>query len=66
MQTSLFKIYIYTTLFAIAMGYMESAVVVYLREIYYPEGFDFPLKPISQNIAITEILPLIIRSRFSY
>ncbi len=56
MQTSILKTYIYITIFAIAMGYMESAVVVYLREIYYPEGFDFPLKPISQNIAITEIL----------
>jgi len=38
------------------MGYMESAVVVYLRELYYPDGFDFPLKPIDQNIGITEIL----------
>jgi hypothetical protein len=38
------------------MGFMESAVVVYLREIYYPDGFDFPLKPIGQNIGITEIL----------
>ena len=38
------------------MGFMESAVVVYLRELYYPDGFDFPLKPIGQNIGITEIL----------
>lgn len=38
------------------MGYMESAVVVYLRELYYPDGFDFPLKPIGQNVGITEIL----------
>lgn len=38
------------------MGFMESAVVVYLREIYYPDGFNFPLKPIGQNIGITEIL----------
>lgn len=38
------------------MGYMESAVVVYLRELYYPDGFNFPLKPIVQNIGITEIL----------
>jgi hypothetical protein len=40
--------------FAIAMAYLESAVVVYLREIYYPEGFDFPLKPIHSGIAIVE------------
>jgi hypothetical protein len=43
------------TLFAIAMGYLESAVVVYLREIYYPEGFAFPLRMISGNIAQTEL-----------
>ena len=43
-------------IFSIAMGYMESAVVVYLREILYPEGFDFPLKPITSNISLTEII----------
>lgn len=30
-------------LFAMAMGYVEAAVVVYLRRIYYPQGFAFPL-----------------------
>jgi hypothetical protein len=38
-----------------AMGYMESAVVIYLREIYYPEGFAFPLKMMNVHIAIIEI-----------
>lgn len=42
-------------LFALAMGYLESAVVVYLREIYYPDGFSFPLKAMSKDIAITEL-----------
>ena len=42
-------------LFSIAMGYLESAVVVYLREIYYPEGFAFPLKVMDGGILITEI-----------
>jgi hypothetical protein len=42
-------------IFAIAMGYLESAVVVYLREIYYPEGFNFPLKAMTQTIAVTEL-----------
>ncbi|MFC2129502.1 hypothetical protein ACFLQX_01845 [Bacteroidota bacterium] len=44
------------SLFAIAMALLESAVVIYLREIMYPEGFQFPLKPIHPNIALTEIL----------
>jgi len=30
-------------LFGLAMGYLEAAVVVYLRRIYYPQGFAFPL-----------------------
>jgi hypothetical protein len=33
------------TVFGIAMGFLEAAVVVYLRDLYYPEGFSFPLKP---------------------
>jgi len=44
------------SLFAIAMGFLESAVVVYLRAIYYPEGFAFPLKIIEGPIAVTEII----------
>lgn len=41
--------------FSIAMGYLESAVVVYLREIYYPDGFTFPLKMMSERVMITEL-----------
>ena len=32
------------TILAVAMAFVESAVVVYLRAIFYPEGFSFPLK----------------------
>lgn len=45
----------WVTLFSIAMGLLESAVVVYLRELYYPEGFDFPLSLMSNHIALTEL-----------
>ena len=31
-------------IFSIAFAYIESAVVVYLRTIFHPEGFTFPLK----------------------
>lgn len=30
-------------LFAVAMAFLESAVVVYLRALYYKNGFEFPL-----------------------
>ncbi|MCF8223774.1 MAG: hypothetical protein K9J25_11560 [Bacteroidales bacterium] len=44
------------SLFAIAMAFLESSVVVYLRELLYPEGFSFPLKRLAGGLALTEIL----------
>jgi len=37
------------------MGYMESAVVIYLRKIYYPDGFQFPLRPLDASIGLVEL-----------
>lgn len=48
------KTIIWLTIFSIAMGYLETSVVVYLRKLYYPEGFRFPLVPVTRDIAITE------------
>ena len=39
------------TLFAIAMGFLETSVVVYMRELLYPGGFAFPLSPIPVDLA---------------
>ena len=47
---------LWTGIFAAAMAFLESAVVVYLRALYYPEGFVFPLKMMDQHILVTEIL----------
>ena len=41
--------------YGIAMAYLESAVVVYLRAIYYPRGFTFPLEMIPLHMALIEI-----------
>ncbi len=46
---------VWLTVFSIAMGYMESAVVIYLRKIYYPDGFQFPLVPLEANIVMVEL-----------
>lgn len=47
---------IFTVLiFSIAMAYLESAVVVYLRELYYPNGFTFPLILIPDKILMIEL-----------
>jgi hypothetical protein len=44
------------TLFALAMGLLEAAVVVYLRLLYYPEGFDFPVVLVPTVVAVVEIV----------
>jgi hypothetical protein len=41
--------------YAVAMAYVESAVVVYLRAIYYPQGFAFPLAPLPPGMVAIEI-----------
>jgi hypothetical protein len=41
-------------IFCIAMGVLEAIVVIYLREIYYPAGFDFPIKFLSPDLLLTE------------
>ncbi|HEU5289873.1 MAG TPA: hypothetical protein VFU05_04465 [Cyclobacteriaceae bacterium] len=46
---------IWVILFSIAMGFLEGAVVIYLRELYYPEGFVFPLKLMSTTNALVEL-----------
>ncbi len=41
--------------FGVAFGYLEAAVVVYLRLIVYPGGFAFPLRPIPSLVLATEV-----------
>jgi hypothetical protein len=47
-------------IFSMAFGYIEAAVVVYLRRIFHPEGFTFPLisfmiGSVNQKILLTEV-----------
>ena len=55
-RNSPFRILWLVLLFSIAMGFLESAVVIYLRKIYYPNGFSLPLVAIDKEILLTEIL----------
>jgi len=41
--------------FGTAFGWLEAAVVVYLRRIYYPAGFALPLQPIDTPILAVEL-----------
>jgi hypothetical protein len=47
---------LWLTVFSISMGMLESAIVIYLREHYYPNGFAFPLMLVSRTVAITEFI----------
>ncbi|MBZ0266361.1 hypothetical protein K8I28_17020 [bacterium] len=47
---------LWVTLFAITMGWFETAVVVYLRTLYFPEGFSFPLKVIPGSVGMVELV----------
>lgn len=64
------KMLIWLALFGIGFGYVEAAVVVYLRALFYPAGFDIPmqlgfpfiyfgttpfLQPVPMKILLTEV-----------
>lgn len=49
-----YRILILLGIFAIAMGILEAIVVVYLRQIYYPQGFYFPLSMLSHAMVFVE------------
>jgi hypothetical protein len=52
----IYKPFIFLTLFAVAMGLLEAAVVFYIRKLYYPTGFSFPLKILPTEIIAVELL----------
>ena len=56
----MFRRFLIVVVFGIAFAYIESAVVVYLRAIFYPEGFTFPLSGFAEGtlwkrLLLTEI-----------
>jgi len=50
------RLLFWCTLFGVAFGYIEGSVVVYLRELLYPEGFGFPLQDIPARLLRVEIV----------
>lgn len=54
LKTSVKK-FILIAVFSIAMAYLEAAVVVYLRMLFYPEGFLFPLKIMPLSTTLIEL-----------
>src|SRR3954471_6432517 len=46
---------LWVTAYAIAMGVLEAAVVIYLRKLYFPGGFRFPMNMIGGDIVVVEL-----------
>jgi hypothetical protein len=46
---------LWASLFAVAFAFVESAVVIYLRALYYPGGFVFPLRVLAMNHIVVEL-----------
>ena len=46
---------VWVTIYAIAMGALEAAVVIYLRRLYFPEGFKFPLWRVQTDVMMVEL-----------
>ncbi len=54
-----FKRFCIVVVFGIAFAYIEATVVVYLRTIFHPSGFTFPLtefaiSPMWKRLLLTE------------
>jgi len=57
---TIFKTFLIVVVFSIAFGYIEAAVVVYLRQIFHLDGFIFPMTvfgtgPLFKRFLLTEI-----------
>ena len=56
-RITMLKRFFIVVIFSIAFAYIEAAVVVYLRTIFYPAGFTFPLAELlwTRQLLLTEI-----------
>jgi len=50
------KQFFWLMVWGIAFAYIEASVVVYLRKIYYPQGFSFPVVIAQNSIIIVEVV----------
>ncbi|MHC4264501.1 MAG: hypothetical protein ACYSUK_01045 [Planctomycetota bacterium] len=56
LHKSVFSKLFAVVIFGIALAYFEAAIVVYLRAIFYPEGFKFPLSLLDLNVSHRHLL----------
>lgn len=53
---NLFFTLFWVGIFGLGMGFLEAVVVIYLRDIYYPAGFAFPMSPVSTQMYFIELV----------
>ncbi|MHC4842386.1 MAG: hypothetical protein ACYTFM_07255 [Planctomycetota bacterium] len=56
LRKPMFLKFLTVVIFSIALGYFEAAVVVYLRAIFHPEGFIFPLNLLDLHVSHRHLL----------
>jgi hypothetical protein len=56
MEKKLSKKLLYVIIFSIAFAFVEAAVVIYLRKIYHPQGFRFPIKNTPDILMVYEVI----------
>ena len=49
------RTYFLVLIYSIAMGFLEAVVVIYLRKISYPHGFQFPLAILPPKMYLIEL-----------
>jgi hypothetical protein len=54
-RSPLWSLLALVALFGTAFGVVEGSVVVYLRALYYPGGFEFPLLPLEAQYIRVEV-----------
>ncbi len=47
---------VWLTIWGLAFGFIEAAVVIYLRKLYYPDGFGFPAVFNHSDISTVELI----------
>ncbi len=47
---------VWLTIWGLAFGFIEAAVVIYLRKLYYPDGFGFPAVLNHSDISTVELI----------
>ncbi len=50
------KTFFLVGIYSVAMGFLEAIVVIYLRLLYYPHGFDFPIQSFPSQMLSVEWL----------